>query len=84
MYLWTRSILPLTGRKLWNLFTLWEVGNEVRLSRLDEGLNYNGGRCKHIQIVKERTRPLMIDSDDLPMIFVDLLEAESGSGKLKV
>ena len=41
-----------------------------------------GGRCKHIQIVKERTRSLMIDSDDLPMIFVDLLEV--GSGKLEV
>ena len=50
-----------TGRKLWNLFTLREVGNDVRLSRLDEGLNYNGGRCKYIQIKKERIRPLMIE-----------------------
>ena len=54
------------------------MGNDVRLSRLDEGLNHNGGQCKHIQIGKERTRHLMIECDDLPMIFVDLLETESG------
>ena len=58
-----------TGRKLWNASTLREVGNEIRLSRLDEGLNYNGGRCKHIQIEKEKTRHLMIDSDGIPMII---------------
>ena len=48
-------------RNLWNLFTLWEVGNEIQLSILDEGLNYNEDRCKHIQIEKERTRYFMID-----------------------
>jgi len=60
------------------------VGNDVRLSRLDEGLNHNGGRCKQIKVEQERVRSLMIEYDDLPMIFVDLLETESGSGKLKV
>ena len=60
------------------------MGNDVRLSRLDEGLNHNGGRCKQIKVEQERVRSLMIEYDDLPMIFVDLLETESGSGKLKV
>ena len=54
------------------------MGNDVRLSRLDEGLNHNGGRCKQIKVEQERVRSFMIDSDDLPMIFVDLLETESG------
>ena len=45
------------------------MGNEVRLSRSDEGLNYNGGRYKYIQIEKDRTRSFMNDSDDIPMII---------------
>jgi len=32
------------------------VGNDVRLSRLDEGLNHNGGRCKQIKVEQERVR----------------------------
>ena len=55
--------------KMCNLFTLWEVGNEVRFSRLDEVLYYNGSQCKYIQIEKERTRSFMNDSDDIPMII---------------
>jgi len=41
-----------------------------------------GGQCEKIHVEQERVRSFMIDSDDIPMIFVDLLEA--GSGKLKV
>ena len=84
MYLWTRSILPLTGRKLWNLFTLWEVGNEVRLFRLDEGLNYSGGRCKYIQIEKEKTIFFMNDSDDITYDYLLIFWKREAGGKLKV
>ena len=58
------------------------MGNDVRLSRLDEGLNHNGGRCKQIKVEQERVRSFMIDSDDLPMI-VDLLETESGKLEIR-
>ena len=56
------------------------MGSEVWLSILNEGLNYNGGRCKYIQTEKEKTRSFMNDSDDIPMIICWF----AGSGKLKV
>ena len=40
-----------------------------------------GGRYKQIQDEQKKIRSLMNESDDTPMIFVDLLEA--GSGKRK-
>ena len=41
-----------------------------------------GGRYKQIQDEQEKIRSFMNESDDLPMILVDLLEA--GNEKLKV
>ena len=41
-----------------------------------------GGRYKQIQDEQEKIRSFMNDSDDIPMILVDLLEV--GSGKLEV
>jgi len=41
-----------------------------------------GGRYKQIQDEQEKIRSFMNESDDLPMILVDLLEA--GSERLKV
>ena len=35
-----------------------------------------GDRCKKIQVEQERVLSFMTDSDDIPMISVDLLEAE--------
>ena len=41
-----------------------------------------GGRYKQIQDEQEKIRYFMNESNDISMIFVDLLEA--GSGKLEV
>ena len=41
-----------------------------------------GGRYKQIQDEQEKIRSFMNESDDIPMIFVDLLE--EGSGKLEI
>ena len=54
-----------TGRKVRNLATLREVENYVRFSMKDN----KGGRCKYIQVKKERTELLTIDSDDIPVII---------------
>ena len=54
-----------TGRKVWNLATLREVENYFRFSMKDN----KGGRCIYIQVKKERTGLLTIDSDDIPVII---------------
>ena len=45
--------------------TLREVGSDIWFSIKE----YNGDRCKYIQLEKERVRSFMIDSDNIPMIF---------------
>ena len=54
-----------TGRKVRNLATLREVENDFRFFMKEN----KGGRCKYIQVEKERTGLLTIDSDDIPVII---------------
>ena len=54
-----------TGRKVRNLATLREVENDFRFFMKEN----KGGRCKYIQVEKERTGLLTLDSDGIPMII---------------
>ena len=54
-----------TGRKVRNSATLREVENNFRFSMKEN----KGGRCKYVQVEKERTGLLTIYSDGIPVII---------------